>query len=69
MIAVEVREKDDGNVAWVDAQAMHVRQQGRATVEKHAAVEHHGPVVAVEREGRPATEERELYAMVTAGFR
>ena len=31
--------------------------------------EHHGPVVAIERERGAATEERELYAMVTAWFR
>jgi hypothetical protein len=66
---MEVGEEHDLDVARIDAESMHVRQERRATVQEHAAVHHHGPVVAVERERGAATKERELYAMVTAGFR
>ena len=55
--------------ARVDSQAVHVGKQGRSSIEEHAAIDHHGSVVAVERESGSATEERELYAMVTAGLR
>jgi hypothetical protein len=48
---------------------MHVRQEGRTAVQQHAAIDHDGPVVAVQRVRGAATEERELYAMVTAWFR
>jgi hypothetical protein len=46
-----------------------VREQGRAAIQQQAAVHHHGPVVAIQREGRTGAEERELQAMVTAWFR
>ena len=40
-----------------------------AAIQQHAAVHDDGSVVAVQRKRGAATEERELYAMVTAGFR
>ena len=69
VVAVEVSQEDDLDVARVDAQAVHMGKQRRAAVQEHAAVDDDGPVVAVQRESRAATEERELYAMVTAWFR
>jgi hypothetical protein len=69
VVAVEVGHEDDLYVPRVDTQAVHVREQRRAAVQQHAPVDDHRPVVAVERERRTAAEERELYAMVTAGLR
>src|SRR5207302_8138528 len=69
VVAVKMRYEDDLYVAGVNSKTMHVRQERRAAVQEHAAVDHHGPVVAVQRECRAAAEERELYAMVTAGLR
>src|SRR2546427_452888 len=69
VVAVKMGDEDDLDVAWVDSKTMHVRQERRAAVQEHAAIDHHGPVVAVQRERRAAAEERELYAMVTAGLR
>jgi len=66
---VKVRDEDHLDVARVDTDAVHVRKERRSAVEQHAAVDHDGPVVAVQGVGRPAAEKRELYAMVTAGFR
>jgi hypothetical protein len=37
-----------------------MRKQGRASIEQHAAIDHHGSVVPIERERRAGTEEREL---------
>ena len=56
-------------VAGVDADTTHVRKQRRAAIEEQTTVHHHGPVVPVQRERGPGTEEGELYAMVTAWFR
>jgi hypothetical protein len=39
---------------------MQMRKQRRATIQQHTAIDHHGPVVAVERKRRAATEEAEL---------
>ena len=69
VVTVEMRQEDGLDAAGIDPEAVHVGEQGRASIEQHPAVHHHRPVVAVERESRSATEERELYAMVTAGFR
>src|SRR5439155_11998860 len=69
VVAVEVREKNGLDAAWIDPEPVHVGQQRRAAVQQHAAVDNHSPVVAVQRERRAAAEERELYAMVTAGLR
>ena len=69
VVAVKVRDENDGDIARVDSDAVHMRKQGRAAIEQHAAVDDDGPVVAVQRIGRPAAEEGELYAMVTAWFR
>src|SRR5439155_12128411 len=69
VVAVKMGDEDDLDVAWVDSETMHVRQEQGAAVQEHAAIDHHGPVVAVQRERRAAAEERELYAMVTAGLR
>ena len=69
VIAVEVRQKDGLDGARINPEPVHVRKQRGAAVQQHAAVDHHGPVVAVERKRRAAPEERELYAMVTAGLR
>ena len=66
---MEMREKDRLDGARVDAEPVHVGEQRRAAIEQHPAVDHHGPVVAVKRKRRAAAEERELYAMVTAGLR
>jgi hypothetical protein len=45
---------------------MHVREQWRAAIQQHTSVDDDGPVVAIQRKRRTATEERELYATVTA---
>jgi hypothetical protein len=60
VVAMEVREKDDRNVARIHTEAVHVRKERRATIQQHTAVDHHGSVVAVERKRGAATEEREL---------
>jgi hypothetical protein len=44
-------------------------QQRRATIEQQSTINHNRSVVTVERERCAATEEGELYAMVTAGLR
>jgi hypothetical protein len=41
-------------------------QQRRAAIKQQAAIHNDCPVVAIERERRAATQEGELYAMVTA---
>jgi len=69
VVTVEMGEEDGLDAAGIDTQAVHVGKQGRASIEQDPTVHHHRSVVAVERESRSATEERELYAMVTAGFR
>jgi hypothetical protein len=69
VVAVEVGEEHDLDVAGIDAEAVHVREQRRTAVQQDAPVDDHRPVVAVERERGAATEEGELYAMVTAGLR
>jgi hypothetical protein len=69
VVAMEMGEEDDLDVARIDPEPVHVRQEGCPAVQQDAAIKHHRPVVAVQREGRAATQERELYAMVTAGFR
>jgi hypothetical protein len=69
VIAVKMRDEDDSDVARVDTEPVHVRQQGRPAIQQHAAIDDDGPVVAVERIRRAAAEESELYATVTAGFR
>jgi hypothetical protein len=60
VVAVKVGEEYDLDVAWIDTQAMEVRQQRRATIQQHTAINHHGAVVTVERKRRAATEEAEL---------
>ena len=69
VIAVEVGEKYDVDVAWLDAEATHVRQQRGAAVEQHPAVDRYGAVITLRREGRPRTEECKFQATVTAVFR
>jgi hypothetical protein len=69
VVAVEVREEDSLDRARVNADAPHVREQGRAAIKEQAAIDHDCPVVPVQRERRAGTEERELYAMVTDWFR
>src|SRR5690348_7997064 len=69
VVTVEVGQEDDLDAARVDPEPVHVRQQRRSSIQEHTSIHHHGPVVAVERERRAAAEERELYAMVTAGLR
>jgi hypothetical protein len=54
VVAVEVGYEDDGDIARVDSEAVHVRQQRRATIKQHTAVHHDGPVVAVQRKRRAA---------------
>ncbi len=60
VVAVEVGQEDDLDVAGVDTQAVHVREKGRAAVQQHPAVRDDRAVVPVQRERRTATEEREL---------
>jgi hypothetical protein len=64
-----MREEHDLDRARIDAHAIHVRKQRRTPIQQETTVHHHGPVVAIRRKRRTGTEERELQAMVTAGFR
>jgi hypothetical protein len=69
VVAVEVGDEDDFDVAGINPEPVHVRKERRSAIEEHAAVHHDGPVVAVQRVRGSAAEKREPYAMVTAGFR
>jgi hypothetical protein len=69
VIAVKVRQEDDVDVNWLDAEAMHVRQQGRAGVEQHATIDDDGAVITLRGECGPRAEKCEFQATVTAGFR
>jgi len=60
VVAVEVGQEDDLDVAGVDTQAVHVGEQGRAAVQQHAAIRDDRAVIAVQRERRTATEKGEL---------
>jgi hypothetical protein len=55
-----MREEHSLDRARVYADAAHVREQRRAAIEEQAAIDHDGSVVAVQRERRAGTEEREL---------
>jgi hypothetical protein len=69
MVAMKMRQEDGLDVARVDAHAMQMGQQRRAAIKQQSAIHDDRPVVAVQRKRRPATEEGELYAMVTAWLR
>jgi len=69
VVAMEVGEKDSVDVTRVDADPIHVRKQRSTAVEQQPAIDHHRAVVPVERKRCAGAEERELYAMVTDGFR
>ena len=69
VVAVEVGEEDDVDRARVDAEPVKVRQQRRATVEQDVPVDDDPGVVPLERERRPRSQEGELQAIVTPGFR
>jgi hypothetical protein len=60
VIAVEMREEHGLDRARVNPDATHVREQWRTSIEEQAAIDHNGTVVAVQRERRAGTEEREL---------
>jgi hypothetical protein len=62
-------EEDRVDVARIDTDPAHVRQQRRSAIEEQAAIHHHGPVVTIRRKGGACAEERDLYAMVTDGLR
>jgi hypothetical protein len=64
-----MREEDRVDLARVDTDPAHVRQQRRSAIEEQAAVHHHGPVVTIRRKRGACSEEGELYAMVTDGLR
>src|SRR4051794_25160883 len=69
VVAVEMGQEDNLYVARLHAEPSHVRQQRRAAVEQHLAVDRYSAVVSLRREGRPRAEEGNLQATVTALFR
>src|SRR5437660_1336756 len=59
----------DVDVDGLDAEASHMRQQGRAGVEHHATLDDDGAVITLWGERGPRAEKCEFQATVTAGLR
>src|SRR4029077_2924920 len=56
VIDVKVRQEYDLDVDRIDADFVHVRQQGRTRVEENAAIDHDRAVVTLRGEGGAGTE-------------
>jgi hypothetical protein len=69
VVTVEVGQEDDVDRAWIDAEAVQVRQEWSAAVEQDVPVDEDPGVVTLERESRSRSQEGEPQAIVTPGLR
>jgi hypothetical protein len=60
VVAMEVSQENCVDRARIHPDALHVRKQGRAAIEKETSIDHHRAVVAIGGERRSCTEEGQL---------
>jgi len=56
---MEVSQEDGVDLSRIDADALHVRKERRASIEQQAAVHDHRTVIAIGGKGRPCAEKGE----------